>query len=128
MNPREYGASLLRFADSDREFWMWDTANDYGEWERVNCKECYQTAVASMGGILHECDSGHGIEKDSAEFYCIEHLTERVSTDETEIKNLVTLALFENGVAPDVIADIITQLDTSLPNAIPECTIVKEEA
>lgn len=111
----EYIQSPLRFGDSDGDFWLWEERYGGGTWEKPSCDRCGLTAVVSMGGtIISYRASAEGATEwaigGDAQFLCGHHFGALIKPEST-IKEIVTLALFDNGVSPDVIADVINRLD-----------------
>lgn len=129
MDTSQYADGPLRLADSDGDFWIWNDAMERGEWHDRPCgdEDCTASAVMSLGGTIIRCAPRTGgcaidAESDGVSFLCVEHFTERVaSAQPSNIKDLVTLALFEHEVEPDVIADVGTKLDQLLGSTfVPE--------
>jgi len=112
--PERYKSSL-RFADSDYEFWMWNNVGHYGSWQTMLCGECDDRAFVAMGGTIIKYDNGlngdYALDND-AKFLCDLHFHKYLEAfSAKKIKDAITLALFDNGIDPNVIADVLAQLD-----------------
>lgn len=117
--PGEYITAPYRLADMDEEFWVWVPGTESGMWTTKECNEhgCSHGSKISIGGTIISYVAPEGytewaIDDRDTPFLCIEHFMDLVRTfSPKETKDAVTLALFEHGVSPDVIADILSQLD-----------------